>query len=106
MEAGPWSGLPVVDPSLWGHWEGDGGLGPGIAGPQLGCRTILNKDVEEVRTQGPEGGSWGLQAAPLPGFGADLWEGALGPGTLLLGSAYQGPWLTSCWGPCSFLVLP
>lgn len=57
--------------------KGVGSLDPGIPGPQLGCRTLFKKNMGEVRSQGPEGGSWGLLAAPLPGFGTDLWEGAL-----------------------------
>lgn len=75
MEAGPGSGLPVAAPSPWGHWEGFGGLDPGIPGPLQGCRTIFKKGVEEVRTQGPERGSWGLQVAPRPGFGQTFGRG-------------------------------
>lgn len=66
MEAGPWSGLPVADPSPWGSWEGRVCLRPGIAGS--GLQDYLKQGVEEVRAQGPEGGSWELQAAPLHWF--------------------------------------
>lgn len=66
MEAGPWSGLPVADPSPWGRWEGRACLGPGIAGS--GLQDCLKKGVEEVRAQGPGEGSWELQAAPLLWF--------------------------------------
>lgn len=104
MEAGPWSGLPVADPSPWGRWEGRVCLGPGIAGS--GLQDCLKKGVEGVR--GVLGKGAGSFRQPLcPGFSTDVWEGAVCPGIILLGLTRQGPWLTSSGdpAPCSSLAL-
>ena len=105
MEAGPWSGLPVADPSPWGRWEGRECLGPGIAGSGLqDCLKRVWKK-SEPRVLGKGAGSF---RQPLcPGFSTDVWEGSVCPGIILLGLTRQGPCLTSSRDPvpCSSLAL-
>lgn len=71
----PGQGSQLLPLAPGGAGRGRGGLDPGMPGLQLGSRTVFNKGVEAVRSQGPQGGSWGLQAPPLPGCGTHLCGG-------------------------------
>lgn len=100
----PGQGSQLLPLAPGGAGSGRGGLDPGMPGLQLGSRTVFNRGVEAVRSQGPQGGSWGLQAPPClavaPTFAAGRAVCSTGRVT------HQGPWLAYFGNPAPSFPFP
>lgn len=102
METGPWSGLPVAAPSLWGHWEGAQHLDQEHQGLSwtagLSFKRVWKSEPRVLREVA---GGFRQTLFTNLWLWHNLEEGTPFTGTVLVAATH-----TSSWGPCYFLPCP